>query len=335
MRRIVKALSVGAAALSIVLAFSPSALADEPSADVIARAREEFRRGIALEAAGDFENALLTFKGVALVKSTPQVRFHIASCEEKVGEWVGALGSYRMALFEAQQNKVKDVEAESQAALARLEPQIPKLTIHRGAGAAVATIVLDGRELGAASIGAPISVNPGPHVVEATAPGRLKRIVETSLEAGKSAEVAVTLDAAPTARVEGGARGAAPETGPTVMLPIGIGIAGLGGASMIVSGVFFGMKESAKSDLDAVCGPDGQSCPESARGTAEDGALYDTVSMATFIGGVSALAIGGTLVVIDLATMGGGEDPKQVGGASPGVTCLQVGPTGFVLSGQF
>jgi hypothetical protein len=307
------------------------AFADEPSSDALAKAREEFRRGIALEAAGDYENALAVFKGVALVKSTPQVRFHIATCEEKVGDWVGALGSFRMALFEAQQSKVADVESESQSALTRLEPRIPKLTIVRGTGAAVATIRLDGRELGAASIGTPISVNPGPHSIEATAPGRKKRLTEITLEPERSAQVSLVLDALPPDELKGGAHSEA--GGPTAMLPVGITIAGLGAASFVASGVFFGMKQSAQSDLDAACGPDGQSCPESLRDTADSGRTWDLVSTATFIAGASAVAIGGTLIVIDLATMSSSDEEAAPAGA-PTAT-VGFGPGSVVVTGRF
>lgn len=108
------------------------AYADEPTATEVAKAREEFRRGLALEAAGDWAGALAAFKTVALVKSTPQVRYHIAQCEEKTGDYIGSLGSYRLALYEAQQARVKDVEKASKEAIETLEPKIPKLTLKRG-----------------------------------------------------------------------------------------------------------------------------------------------------------------------------------------------------------
>jgi hypothetical protein len=77
-----RAARIGAAAAIIALTTAPAitAQAEEPSRATLAKAREEFRRGLALEAAGDWSGALAAFKEVALVKSTPQVRFHIAQC---------------------------------------------------------------------------------------------------------------------------------------------------------------------------------------------------------------------------------------------------------------
>ncbi len=75
LRRLIPA----AMAAMLVGAVCPSgvAWADDPTAAEVAKAREEFRRGLALEAANDWAGALAAFKTVALVKSTPQVRYHI------------------------------------------------------------------------------------------------------------------------------------------------------------------------------------------------------------------------------------------------------------------
>src|SRR4051812_34763191 len=103
-----RSLVAGLVALIGAVSASP-AFADGPTAAQISQAREDFRRGLALEAAGDWERALTVFRSVALVKSTPQVRFHIAEAERKTGDLVNALGSYKVAQYEAHEAKVKDV----------------------------------------------------------------------------------------------------------------------------------------------------------------------------------------------------------------------------------
>ena len=96
MSRLARVLQPGAIAVMLAIASVTSgvARAAEPTSAEVSKARENFRRGLALEAAGDWTGALEVFKSVALVKSTPQVRFHIAQCEEKTGDYVGASGSY-------------------------------------------------------------------------------------------------------------------------------------------------------------------------------------------------------------------------------------------------
>src|SRR5829696_6446209 len=116
-----RALVIGALAACLAsTAAPPRALADEPSAAVLDKAREQFRKALSLEVAGNYEAALSMFKEVALIKSTPQVRFHIATCEEKMGDWVQAIGSYRLALHEAQQANAKDVTDAAGEAMANL-----------------------------------------------------------------------------------------------------------------------------------------------------------------------------------------------------------------------
>jgi hypothetical protein len=316
--------------LALASVAAPRAEAEEPGKEALAKAREEFRRGLALEVAKDYEGALSVFKGVALVKSSPQVRFHIGVCEEAVGDWVGAIASYRLALLEAKDSKVKDVEEEAQSAIAKLEPRIPKITLHRGAGAGVATVVLDGRELGPASVGAAISVNPGPHSLELSAPGHEKSLIEVVAKEGESQEIAMTLK--PRVEVVRPPLGVEEGDGRSPLFGTSLAVMSAGAASLVVSGVFFGLKQSAVSDLDAACGPDGQSCPPDLQETYDNGSLYSTVSTATFIGGLAALGVGGTLLIVELTVKPGS------GGAAPAketAVHLRGAPTGLTLTGKF
>src|SRR5260221_8697057 len=95
-------------ALAAVIAVS-TLTADAWSQDKkdLARARERFKEAAALQAGGDFARALEGYKEVALVKSSAQVRFNIATCEEKIGDYVRAMGSYRLALTEATRSNAK------------------------------------------------------------------------------------------------------------------------------------------------------------------------------------------------------------------------------------
>src|ERR1700678_3273833 len=86
-----------AAALALSL-FAADGWSDDPKD--LARARERFKEGVALQMAGDFTRALEAYKDVVLVKSSAQVRFNIATCEDKLGDYVRAEGSYKLALTE-------------------------------------------------------------------------------------------------------------------------------------------------------------------------------------------------------------------------------------------
>ena len=321
-----------AAALLAALASFPiqTARADDPTS--LAQAREQFRRGIALEAAGDWEGALRVFKAVAQVKSTPQVRFHIAQAEEKTGDIVAALGSYRLAAYEASEAKIKDVKAASEAAIKTLEPKIPKLSIARGAGAGVAKISLDGRELGNATVGAPISVNPGPHHLEASAPGRETITADFNLGNGETKELTLVLPeakaGAPVVAVTPTSNEPTsdtpeppPKTSKVKIAGFVFGAAGI--VSLGVSGGFFLVRQSSISKLTKDCGADMMGCPASDLSTKNSGQTAATISEATFIGGAAALGIGVILVI---------AAPKKK--AAP-VAGLSFGPGNVSVAGSF
>jgi hypothetical protein len=271
----------------------------------LARARERFKEAAALQSAGDFARALDAYKDVALVKSSAQVRFNIATCEEKLGDYVRAMGSYRFALTEATRSNTKHIEEAVTKALADLEPRIPMLLVKRGEGAAVAEVTLDGRALANPSIGVEFQVNPGPHAIKATAPDREPLTVEITLadRDHKVVEIVLKPHAVKVAPVVVAPIVEEPPPPPPSrvnrpMLYGGIAAGGAGVVSLVVSGVFFGMRQSAISQLNGECGAGGQHCPGTAQATYSGGQKDATISAATFGVGLAALAVGGTLIVL-------------------------------------
>jgi hypothetical protein len=131
-------------------------------------ARKQFQEGMALSAANNCSAALTKFRSVANVKMTAAVAFNIAECEERLGKLVSALGNYRLAAARAQGDpNARDVVARVADRIDALDARIPKLTIKRGPGADIASIELDGSELGAAQLSAATPVDPGSHTVVA------------------------------------------------------------------------------------------------------------------------------------------------------------------------
>jgi hypothetical protein len=125
-----------------------------------------------LEVASNWAQALAKFERVAEVRFTPQVRFHIARCKEHLGRLTEALGDYRISEYEAERDGLTEL-GEIARARADLEARLPRLTIVRGAGADRATVDLDGVEIGQASIGTELGLDPGHHQVTAKSPGRV------------------------------------------------------------------------------------------------------------------------------------------------------------------
>lgn len=304
------------AVLSLVVALlaasGPARAADpaaEISADSLKRAREQFGQALALQTAGDWAGALALLKEVAAVKSTPQVRFNIALCEEKLGRLVAALGDYELAAADARAEHAEQVAEEVEGRLELLRQRIPKLVIKRGPGADAAIIAVDGVSVGDQVIGAPMPTDPGPHTVEARAPGfkpfrKSVRVAEQQTET-----IEITLEAEPppppatrpgASRAEGRSR-----------VP-GYVIGGIGVASLGASAVFFGLRAGKISDLDKVC-PERQ-CPPSAQSDIDAGKMYTTVANVTLAVGVAALA-GGLVLVL---TSGPSSEPSVALAPAPG-----------------
>ena len=110
------------------MAEAPKPASDE---DELWIARGKFQQAIELERAGDFAQALRLLREVGQLKMTPQVRYHIALCLDNLGQLVAAVGSYELALADADtvgQSFRETVEKN----VARLRARIPKLQIKRG-----------------------------------------------------------------------------------------------------------------------------------------------------------------------------------------------------------
>jgi hypothetical protein len=284
--------------------------AAETSAEALKRAREQFGQALALQTAGDWAGALALLKEVAAVKSTPQVRFNMALCEEKLGRLVAALGDYELAAADARAEKAEQVAEEVETRLEALHARIPKLTVKRGAGADTAIVAVDGVSLGDQVLGSPMPADPGPHTVEATAPGfkPFRQSIRLAEQQSQTVELVLEAEPPPPPRAVGGGT---LQSGGRSRLP-GYIIGGVGLASVGASGVFFALRAGKISDLDKVC-PDHQ-CPASAQSDISAGKTYTTIANVTLAVGVAAVA-GGLVLVL---TSGPSTEPSVALAPAPG-----------------
>lgn len=330
------------AALGLTSAMTVSGSAWAQTQEELERARGLFREGLSLEAAGNWAGALSKFEGVAKVKLTPQVRFHIARCKENLGRLTEALGDYRLAEYEAQQAELAEAGAIAEAR-EKLAARIPKLTIQRGEGAEAARVELDGVELGGTQLGRPVAVDPGPHRIVAVLPDQRSFAEAVNVQEGETKAVELVrpddlAPAAPTgnggaepaagAEQPQGAGGTAADSG--VEAKGGLGpwpwvAGGLGVASLGASGAFFFLRKDAERTLDDTCR--GSVCPESARSTQDKGQLYSTLSTVGLGVGVVGLGVATYLFIAHGRSGGGDEHARLVDVdvmASPRATGVRV-----------
>jgi tetratricopeptide (TPR) repeat protein len=323
------------------VASAPPLFAQTPQE--LARARTLYKQGLSLEAAGDWAGALAKFDEVARVKLTPQVRFHIGRCKENLGRLTEALGDYRLAEYEAQQQNAKELDEISKSREA-LEARIPKLVITRGAGAESATIEVDGVDVGESQIGKEVSVDPGPHRIVAKLSGG--REFEETVNVGEGETKNVELVAPeglikkkpiasegddpdeikPPPHVELDSKG----PGALPFIIGGVGLVGLGAA-----GYFALQRQSAEDDLTAACRAD-DVCPRSKQSLQDDGeryALYTNIGL-----GVGIVGLGVAAVL--LITGSGSSAPAKETVTQRGFQNVKVGVatgpvTGVNVVGQF
>jgi hypothetical protein len=282
-----------ASSLSLVAALVGAALpASAQDAAELKKARGQFQQATELEQAGNWTAALQAFREVGQVRMTPQVRFHIAVCEENLGRLVAALGGYELALADA--DKVNpDFKGEVEENVTKLRARIPKLVIERGAGANAAAIELDGVAVGDSSVGVEVPLDPGPHAVTAKAPNRKPFEASVVLKERETTRLEVKLEELPPELVRGPGGPPPPDKPPSKVVPYVIG--GVGIASLIGSGVLFGLRQSTLSELEKAC-PTRTDCPTNKQSRYDDLKFYHYGAEVTLGVGVAALGTAGALL---------------------------------------
>lgn len=289
----------GVAGLSPAQAFAQ----DEAA---LSEARSKFQRAIELKQAKNCGGALKLFREVGSVKMTPQVRYHIASCEERLGQLVTALGGYQLALATGD-DLPPQFREEVQQAIDDLEARIPRLVLERGHGADAATIRLDGVALGASSIGTPMPLDPGPHAVQASAPGFEPFRETVTVEEGEIESLTIHLSDSSAAAKDAGEPSLASsaqtdEPASFGALPYVLGGAGL--AIAAAGGVFLGLSQAKAGQTEELCG--GTDCTgltgadlQEARDLAEGATSFETIGWVGVGVGAAAVVAGTTLFFVD------------------------------------
>jgi len=221
-------------------------------------ARELFRQGTEDADAGRYLQGLEKFKKVATIKETAAVRFNIARCEESLEKTAAALADFEIAEREAS----GDPKGDEVAKLARdraeaLRPKVPRLEISAPTPVPAGfTVLLDGSRIAAGTLGVSLPVDPGPHVVEATAVGRDPFRAQVSLGAGEAKTVAIALRAGSSGDPLSNTPPGDPETpssGASTRRTLGfvsIGAAGALGAGAVI---FLILHNNAVSDIQTLC----------------------------------------------------------------------------------
>jgi hypothetical protein len=318
----------------------------------IALAESLFRQGRELMDKGDYPAACPKLAESFAQDPATGTLLALAMCQERAGKTASAWATYAEVVSRAKQDGRADREEAARKSMQDLEPKLSKLTIEVDATtAAVPGLVVkrDTLTVGSAAWGAASPVDPGEHVVEATAPG--KQTWKGAVTIGPNADAQIVkvpplIDdpsqatavpeappaAQPTALATpqpGQDTSATVQSSPLRTAGIVVGAAGV--VALGVGGYFGLSAKSLNEDSKAAghCGV-GNDCDEFGLGKRNDAVSAATTSTILFIAGGVLAATGVTLFIVG--------KPKE---AAPAAANLQLVPTlapgiaGALASGHF
>lgn len=271
--------------IASLFASSAAVAGDAASAEAL------FVQGRAAADKGDHATACAKFAESNRLDPAPGTVFNLGDCSEKLGKLATAWQYFREVAQRLPANDERVPIATARAA--KLEKRVPKLTVKLAASAPVGAVVSrDGNELGAASLGVPLPLDPGDHRVEVRAPGRVAS--STTVTLGEAAERTVEVDAGPAEPLAGGG-GAAEAPSSDGKRTAGWVAVGVGGVAFGVGAIAGVMALGKKSTVDANCDAD-KRCNQQGVDAADSGRSLAQVSGVGLVLGVAGLGVGGYLL---------------------------------------
>jgi hypothetical protein len=302
--------------ISALLLGSTSALAGDDKAV----AESLYQAGLKLMDDGKFAEACPKFVESQRLDAASGTQIALAKCFDKSGKTASAWALYKDVAFAFKKAGNAAGEKAATDKSNELEKKLSRLQINAAGDAPGLVIRRDNEEVGKAVLGTPIAVDPGPHVIEATAPGY--QVWQTTVQIGKEND---------NQSVNIPALTMAPKKSNTLRTASYV-VGGVGVAGLVVGGIFGGLAASGKSKLKTEC--PNNVCPT---GAAVDD-LASTKGKATI--STIGIAVGGAALAtgIILFVVSGKSDSKEDAKPMPAAAFVPVfGPQGggFSFNGSF
>jgi hypothetical protein len=308
--RLVVPMSIALAVSCTTLAFTKAASADdEPNASDVAAARALGQEGVKLADAGNCADAIDRLARAEKMFHAPTTLARLGECQIITGKVVEGSENLNRVVRETLPANAPApfVQAQERAkkVLADAKPKIAKLKIAVAAPAdAQLSVKVDGEPVPVANLNTNRPMDPGEHLVEATAPGFKNASAKVKLSEGGVDSVALTLEPDPNAP-KAATAGAAPATGSRGGAPADDGgrskapgyvVLAVGGVGLGVGVVTGLLALGKKSDLDSACGT-AKVCTPAEQDTIDSGKTLATVSTIGFGAGIVGVAVGTYLLL--------------------------------------
>jgi len=260
-----------------------------------ALAESLFREGKRLSGERKFAEACPKFAESYKLDPGLGTLLNLALCHESEGKPATAWAEFSEASSRARREGDNDRAQLAEEHVRALEPKLAHVTIALAPGAAVQGLVVkfDSRELASAALGLPIAIDPGKHVLEASAPGKepSSQAFDTpSTPTALTVTVPVLKDSAsalvPVASVPAASATAlppgqeAPSSRPNTGAIVSGVVAGVFVVGSVVTGVLYSSKRSDFDDANA----------------SGDPSRNDKRDSAQTLGTVNAVMVGGAIV---------------------------------------
>lgn len=293
-----------AALVALLLAAVPCL--PRPAAAQNAGAAEAlYNKGMAAMKAEDFEAACPALEESHRLDPKPGVLFTLAACEQKRGRFATAVTRYEdfleivASLPAGERARQKQREAAAKREKEAIADKVPSLTVVLPDGVGEEMVVKrDGEVMGRPSLGTPLPVDPGEHVITVhEGDGAAVLTERVTLQPGEKQ----------TLRLPASYPKSKPDTPPLVAsggdkekrFPPALPVAALavGGTGVVLGSIFGLLAIGKKGTVDDEC--EGSVCrSEAGRSAGETGSTFATVSTVGFVIGALGIGTGVTLLLL-------------------------------------
>jgi hypothetical protein len=281
----------------LVLGLSGASLAQprtEPRRDPLA-AEALFREARKSADQRDFASACPKFEESQRLDPAAGTLLNLADCEEHINKIASAWLHYQQATDMLGSGDER-IELARQR-IADLEKKLPKLVLKLTAQAPRGTRVYrDGIEVGSASFGVALPMNPGTHDIVVMAPGHPRKAYPAVLAVGQVLEL--ELDPGVTAPEEPKTPSptAPPDTPSISNQTLGLVFGGAGVLGVAVGTVTGALAIGRRNEMREHCN-DQMACDQTGVDAADSGKTYSTISTASFALGVLGLGAGAYFIL--------------------------------------
>jgi hypothetical protein len=277
---------------------------DKSAARAIAtEGAEAFDKGDFKTAADRFRRAVAIFDDAKAPTVPPTLLVGLARSEAKMGHYIAAVEAYNRIIHQGMAPGASQVFTEAVADARReiepLTPKIASVTI-RVTGCEKPKVTVDDQPISSAAIGVKKPVDPGTHVVKATADGCEPGQTSFRVDEAQSTEATIGLVPSPNRPSPAGTEtpsidhGAPEQTSPSSLRAASYVALGVGGAGLLVGGITGLLAIGKHGDLADTCVDDVCRTPQ-AKSDLDAYHTMTTLSTVGFIVGAAGIATGAVL----------------------------------------